>query len=178
MIDKLENNPNVATLTYPDGMVEYFDSNEEFEDFIKNAKASNIKTYAVIPTNKFFTGMNLKIYEDLDFQGEVLNYYEPISVPDMRNATNIKTAVELPKDFNDKVSSFQLIGNLVQLSPGLPIPPNVHHTAVVVFYRNFNYESKSKSFMIDTNNPQVSHNNFRKIKFNDKPSSLKLYWVN
>ena len=179
MMCEIENNPNLATLTYPDGMVEYFNSDKELEEFIENGKAFSINTYSILPPSKILTSITLKVYEDFDFQAEVITYNGPTSVPDLHNATNITNLVELHKNFNDKISSFQLTGNLVQLNPNFPPPAGtLHHAAIVTFYKAINYESKTKSFMIDTNNPQVSHNNFKKIKFNDETSSIKLYWSN
>lgn len=124
----------------------------------------------------------LKVYEHADFNGEVLTYNRPVAIPDMRNAYNAPLVATL-KNFNDKISSFQLIGESVTL----PVPSSVkiYMRAIVTFYEDANCAYGSASFLIDRDNPQVSHSNFKKVKrcssckynMNDRTSSLKLYWV-
>lgn len=181
IVCRLESDVSVATLTYPNGLVEYFDSNEEL---IKCIKAGEI-TYENInsrATPEILVSLTLKVYEHSDFRGEVLTFNNPVLIPDMRNVYNSSHLMEY-KDFNDRISSFQLVGIL---SP-LPLFPSVkgYHSAIVTFYEDINYAYGSASFLIDRDHPQISHNNFQKVKrcsyckynMNDRTSSIKLYWV-
>lgn len=45
IVCNLESDPYVATLTYPDGLVEYFNSNKELEKCIEAGEFSNEKYY-------------------------------------------------------------------------------------------------------------------------------------
>lgn len=177
IIRELDENPSTATLTYPDGMVEYFDSNKELNELIETESISDNNIGSTRGLNPGFSAMTLKVYEHTDFGGRVLTYNGPTFVTNMKNANNSLNLLS-SIDFNDIISSFQLTGNFVSTAPNLPDYPGLHRAAIVTFYKDPDYKSGSKSFKIDINNKQVSHNNFTKIDFNDKVSSIKLSWSN
>ena len=174
LLSELERQPTTSTLTYPDGFTEYFDSIEEVDEFINSGeilKYNGIQTYSV----PVMTAVTLKVYEHADYKGKSLTYNGPIEVPNMKNAYNV-TGPVIATNFDNIISSFQLIGNRVQYSEGLPTSSG-HFGAMVTFYKDANYKSSSKSFVVDVNNLQASNKNFKKIKFNDAVSSIKLHWV-
>lgn len=175
MLSELNNNPNTSTLTYSNGTIEYFDSTKEMERFIeeKFQRSNDVQTKVNVA---FLTSITLKVYEHKDFGGEVLTYNGPIEVPNMRNAYNTSASPIIPKDFNDKISSFKLTGSRIASSSGL-LPENATLSAIVIFYKDANYKSSSKAFILDMSRNEISHSNFRNIKFNDKISSFKLYQV-
>lgn len=185
MICNLESDPYVATLNYPDGMVEYFDSNKDLEESVKANKVI-YKTPKKELSYWVLLGMQLKVYEHADFQGEMLSFQPRFECPDMRNVYNAPLMGNIV-DFNDKISSFQLIGSLVHNSSLPLLGPNtkVYHTGIVTFYEDANYAYGSASFLIDRDHPQISHSNFKKVKrcptckynMNDRTSSIKLYWI-
>lgn len=182
IVCNLESDPLVATLTYPDGMVEYFDSNKDFEEKIEAGEISyeSINTRAASYT--CLLSLTLKVYEHSDFRGKVLTFNGPISIPNMANVYNDPIVMK-GTDFNDIISSFQLIGGGATQAP----PPyiKIHLKAVVTFYEDANYAYGSASFLIDRDHPQISHSNFQKVKrcsyckynMNDRTSSIKLYWL-
>lgn len=182
MICDLESNPLVATLTYPNGVVEYFDSNEELE---KKLEVGDVSYESVSSRSDIILynllSMRLIVYEHADFQGKSLTFNGPVSIPDMSNVYNDPIVVTTRTDFNDMISSFQLIGEVGE--PFYPYKP--HFRAVVTFYEDINYEYGSASFLIDRDYPQISHDNFKKVKrcsyckynMNDRTSSIKLQWL-
>ncbi len=123
----------------------------------------------------FLTSITLKVYEHKDFGGEVLTYNGPIEVPNMKNAYNTSATPTKPKDFNDIITSFKLIGSRRATTGTLP--ENAAMSAIVIFYKDADYKSSSKAFILDVNHQEISHTNFKKIDFNDKVSSFKLYKV-
>jgi len=175
IISKLESNPNVSTLTYPNGMIEYFDSSKELETFIEKKEKSNSNTAQTRLSIVLLTSIKLEVYEHINFEGEVLTYNNAIEVPDMRNAYNNPDLVTIRKNFNDKISSFRLTGSRSKVANFFP--KNFALSAIVLFYQDINYEGGIRGFVLDIDHEQISHHNFRKIKFNDKVSSFKLYTV-
>lgn len=173
IISDLKKNPTTSTLTYPDGFTEYFDSTEEVKEFINSGKAlkSSPTTFATI---KSFV---IKIYEHADYKGKSLTFNKPTQIPDMRNVYNSPSPV-LPTNFDDIISSFQLIGNRVQYSIDMIPSYEIHFGVIVTFYKDLNYQSSSRSFIIDINNPQISCNNFKNIDFNDEVTSMDVHWYN
>lgn len=183
IICNLESDPYVATLTYPDSLVEYFNSNEELKRAIEAGKISNGNMNSRANSNVALVALTLKVYEHSDFRGEMLTFNGPLEIPNMADVYNAPSPM-VPKDFNDKISSFQLDGTLISLPP----PSHTiktHFKAIVTFYEDINYAYGSASFLIDRDHPQVSHNNFQKVKrcsyckynMNDRTSSIKLYWL-
>lgn len=170
MLSKLNNNPNTSTLTYSNGTIEYFDSTKELELFVeeKFQRSDNAQTRLSMA---YLTSITLKVYEHKDFGGEVLTYNGPIEVPNMKNAYNYGVPM-IPKDFNDIITSFKLTG-----SRRVGTPENAEMSAIVIFYRDSNYKSSSKAFILNVDHQEISHTNFKKIDFNDKVSSFKLYKV-
>lgn len=173
MLSELNNNPNSATLTYPNGMIEYFDSSKELDEFLNK---ENTITRSV-PQNNFnvylITSLTLKVYEHADFKGKVLTYNGYLNIPNMKNAYNLGVPY-VATNFNDIISSFQLtvtrqilIGNAGNKCP----------SAILIFYKDANYKSSSKAFILDMDHSQISLANFKRIKFNDQISSFKLYGV-
>lgn len=77
IICNLESDPYVATLTYPDGLVEYFNSNEELERAIKAGKISNGNMDSRANSNVALVALTLKVYEHSDFRGEMLTFNGP-----------------------------------------------------------------------------------------------------
>lgn len=179
IVCNLESDPYVATLTYPDGLVEYFDSNRDLEENIKKGEISYqaINSRAVIPS---IISVTVIVYEHADFLGEYIYYSAPISIPDMANAYNypLTGGPYDYKNFNDKISSFKMNGGASTSISG-------HKGAIITFYEDINYAYGSASFLIDGANPQISHSNFKKVKrcsyckynMNDRTSSIKLYWL-
>lgn len=165
MLSKLDNNPDVSTLTYPNGAVQYFDTSKELENFLEKGRDNTPQTKLTFSQIKSIT---LKIYEHADFKGDVLTYNSAVAVPHMSNAYNSLHLMEY-KDFNDIASSFKLscyrIGSL----------HGGECSAVVVFYRDAEYKSTSKAFVLDKDHDEISLANFKKIKFNDVISSFNLY---
>ena len=182
MICELENNPHIATLTYPSGLFEYFDSNKELEDKIAtNGVFDQLDaTRAII--SKRFIGLTLKIYEHADLGGQVITLNGPYLCPNMRNVYNVGIPSMLT-DFNDIISSFELTGR-VQAVADYPLPAG-QRGAIVTFFEDFNYEYGNASFVINVDNPKISHNNFKKVKrcpscsrnMNDRTSSIKLQYL-
>lgn len=173
IISDLRKNPTTSTLTYPDGFTEYFDSTEEVKNFINSGKAlkSNPTTFVTIAS------FSLKIYEHADYKGKSLTFNKPTQIPDMRNVYNSPTPA-IPTDFDDLISSFQLIGNRVEYPLEMINRYEQHYGAVVTFYKDLNYKSSSRSFVIDVNSPQISCNNFKNIDFNDEVTSMEVHWFN
>lgn len=95
----------------------------------------------------------------------------------MRNVYNSPTPA-IPTDFDDLISSFQLIGNRVEYPLEMINRYEQHYGAVVTFYKDLNYKSSSRSFVIDVNSPQISCNNFKNIDFNDEVTSMEVHWFN
>lgn len=178
LICTLESNPEVATLNYPDGLVHYFKSNKEFEEYIQSESFinKNIETRAF--NNIFLTSVNLKVYQDTDFGGEMLAYNTFIWVPTMKNANN-ETNLMLRKDFNDIISSFEFYG--ATINPPVT-PPDGFRSAIVTFYEHEDYVGGNISYIITPESPYISHNNLKNVKrcpgcktnMNDRISSLKI----
>lgn len=173
MLSELNNNPNSATLTYPDGMIEYFNSSNELEEFLNKENAITRGAALNSPYVYIINSLTLKVYEHADFKGEVLTYNGYKEIPNMVNAYNTGIPT-VPKNFNDIISSFQLT---VTRQISMSIPDNKYPSAVLIFYKDAYYKSSSKAFILDMDHSQISHTNFRNIKFNDKISSFKLYGI-
>lgn len=182
IICNLESDPYVATLTYPDGLVEYFDSNQELEKKIESGEISYDNTNTRAGSCVALLSLTLKVYEHADFQGKSLTFNGPVMIPDMKNVYNEPSPI-IGTNFDDIISSFQLIGDgVTEIQPPYV---KIHYKAIVTFYEDVNYAYGSASFLIDRANPQISHNNFKKVKrcsyckynMNDRTSSIKLYWV-
>lgn len=181
IICNLESDPYVATLTYPDGMVEYFNSNEELTKSIELGKISTSNVSSRVNYN-VLVSLTLKVYEHADFQGDVLTFDGPF---EWANIGAVRPpAVIVGKNWDNIISSFQLVGGV---ATG-PLPPYMefHHSAIVTFYEEPNFSYGSASFLIDRDHPQISHNNFKKVKrcsyckynMNDRTTSIRLSWVN
>lgn len=173
MLSELNNNPNSATLTYPDGMIEYFNSSKELDEFLNK---ENTITRGVAQNNfnlYVITSLTLKVYEHADFKGKVLTYNGYKEIPNMKNAYNLGVPY-LPTNFNDIISSFQLTVTR-RITMGTPV--NEYPSAILIFYKDANYKSSSRAFILDMNHQQISLANFKSIKFNDQISSFKLYGV-
>lgn len=184
LICTLESNPTTATITHPNGTVEYFDTTEEMEEYIQNGFlfTNYIDTRSL--TYKSIKSTTLKVYKDADFKGTVLTYHGPIEIPNMKNAYNVTPGVQALTDFNDQISSFQLDASVVTSTIAPPNP--MYKYAIVTFYEDYDYKAGSATFIIDCDNPHISHNNFRKVKrcstckynMNDRTSSIRLYYTN
>lgn len=172
ILSELNNNPNISSLTYPNGMIEYFNSTKELESFIEK-EFLNDNTAQTRLSMAVLTSITLKVYEHADFGGKVLTYNGPTEIPNMKNAYNSGSII-IATDFDDIISSFQLIGSRRITSI---FPDNAALSAIVIFYKDANYKSSSKAFILDMDHQQISHSNFKKIKFNDQVSSFKLYTV-
>lgn len=181
IICNLESDPLVATLTYPDGMVEYFDSNSDLEEKIEMGDISDesINSRVVLPP---LVSLTLRVYEDADFKGDMLTFDGPFECPYFIPRPPY---VSVGKTWDNIISSFQLIGGVLPL-PLLSYPTiKIYNRAIVTFYEDEYYAYGSASFLIDRANPQISHSNFKKVKrcpsckynMNDRTSSIKLYWL-
>ena len=178
LICSLESNPEVATLNYPDGLVHYFKSNKEFEEYIQSENFINedIETRLLYP--RYLVSLTLRVYQDTDFGGEMLMYTNPIEVPSMKNAYNQRPPLAF-KDFNDIISSFQFTSTVLSSQ----FTPNKSCTkAIVTFYEHEDYVGGNISYLITPDAPNASHNNLKNVKrcpgcktnMNDRISSFKI----
>lgn len=173
MLSELNNNPNIATLTYSNGMIEYFNSSNELDEFLNKEKTIT-KSVAQNNNNIFYpTVINyitLKVYEHADFKGKVLTFNGFTAAVNMKNVYN---TLYDPTNFNDIISSFQLTATRQYGTPNKDAYPS----AILVFYKDAHFKSSSKAFILDMKHTQISLANFKSIKFNDQISSFELYGV-
>lgn len=178
MLQTLENDSLCSSITYPNGMIEYFDSIEDFEKRANTLKEGNISSKSI--PYKVLIEITLKIYEHENYQGENFTYRGETFVHNLRNATNKpENGVTNPDsydDFNDKMTSFQFIGSLRTYDLTIAPPPTHNVRAMVTFYEDAEYKSKAMAYIIDTQNPQVLISNIGK-GFNDKASSIKMTYL-
>lgn len=170
LLTKLNQNPNTSTLTYPNGVVEYFDSNQDLEDFLKRGNAINRSEMLNTLYFSAITSITLKVYEHAKFEGEVITYNGYTEVSNMKNAYNAGIP-NVPKNFNDIISSFQLNATRQQVIK----TEGKRLSAVLIFYQDANFKGSSKAFILDMQHSQITLENFKSINFNDKISSFKLY---
>lgn len=176
MLQVLKNNPNGATLTYPNGMVEYFDSTKDLEEYIKNCTVPTTKaTYTVTGINS----CSVTVYEDSNYGGDSYSWTNNQRIA---NLETIDDPIIMPtgKHFYKNISSFKFKGTVRtytftdnpwgQPSDGMTPPTTVHAKAFLTFYEEKEYKGRAQSYVIDTKSPELSISNLG--DFNDKASSL------
>ena len=175
MLQKLENDSLCSTITYPDGMVEYFNSIEDFEKCVNTLKEENISSKSIPFT--VLVEITLKIYEHENYQGENYIYRGETFVSNLGNATNMPVlgpiSPDVYEDFNDKMTSFQFIGSVRTYDLSIQPAPTHNVRAMVTFYQDAEYKSKAMAYIINAQNPQVLVPNIGR-DFNDEASSIKM----
>lgn len=172
LVERL-NNGNYSNITHENGLVEYFDTTKELEKCIQNLlNESKIQTRISGGTPRF-TKCTLIVYENNNYGGKSLTYTNNVSVPDMRNALNARPPM-LFTNFDDMISSFKFSGTVSNTFPN----NNNYGKAIVTFYKDLNYTSTAKSYVITPINKSASVSNFKDIKFDNTTTSLKVVLSN
>lgn len=168
------NSGNYSNITHENGLIEYFDTPEELEKCIRNLLLNESRIQTRIPGGTpRFTNCTLIVYEHKDYGGRSLTYTNNVSVPDMRNALNARPPM-LFTNFDDIISSFKFSGTVINTIPN----NNNYGKAIVTFYKDPNYKSTAKSYVITPINKSASVSNFKDKNFNDVISSLKVVITN
>ena len=184
MLQRLENNPNSAIIYYPDGMVEYFDSTKDFEDYIKTIRIQETATTKAPITLYGLTNFTVSIYEHENYGGRVFTWSGERNIADLSDPENTHS-IMLANNFDNLMTAFKFIGTVTaydfDTDPWQPggepsIPPTFRGDAMLTFYDGTNYTGQAVSYVITRDAPQVLVSNIGK-GFNDKASSLKAYWV-
>ena len=187
MLQALENNPVGASITYPDGMVEYFDSTEEFEEYVKSISMEEPATTKA-GTSMVITGLSsftVSIYVDGNYGGGSYSWSGPKQIAKL-SSLDSPLVVKDPAFFNNTITSFKFEGQVKTFevntgNPWLPgggitgPPTTVYSSAILNFYDEENYKGKVKSYVITKDSPTINVSNMG--DFNDKASSLTVGWV-
>ncbi len=191
MLENLENNPNGAILNYPDGLVEFFDSTEEFKEYIKslkNEEATTTKSDVVV--RNYISSFSVSIYEDANYKGGEYSWTGNKRISRLSSLNSpIVTAPENFKAFDNTISSFKFKGSVktiaLPINPGedqwgpdggITTPlPTMYTKAILTFYDEEDFRGKAVSYIITADAPEINKSGMG--SFNDKASSLIVDWM-